>query len=151
MQVISKNTSSNLQAQSFSTSCTQKEIPKDLNILVVEDNHLIQFAVKAMLIELACNFDMAEDGHSAIELANTRRCYDLVLMDIDLPDISGIEVTEIILSLEHSKNLPIVAMTSCTEPEYIDRCYAVGMSGFYNKPKDKYDIQKIIQTHVARR
>jgi CheY-like chemotaxis protein len=150
MQVISANPSSNLQQQSFSTSFAQKEIPKNLNILVVEDNRLIQFAVKAMLTELGCNFDIAPDGYNAIGLVtlNTKKRYDLVLMDIDLPDISGIEATKIILSLENAKNIPIVAMTSHTELEYIERCYAVGMMGFYNKPKDTYAIRKIIETHV---
>ncbi len=70
-------------------------------------------------------------------------------MDIDLPDISGIEVTKIILSLEHAKNVPIVAMTSHTEPEYVAHCYAAGMNDFYNKPKNTYDIQRIIQTHIV--
>ncbi len=153
MQVISETPALNTQRHheqrhSFSTNLTQEEVPKDLSILVVEDNRLIQFAVRAMLTELGCNFDIAADGRSALELVNTNKRYDLVLMDIDLPDTSGIEVTKIILSLEHSKNVPIVAMTSHTEPEYVERCYAVGMSGFYNKPKDTFAIRKIIQTHV---
>jgi CheY-like chemotaxis protein len=153
MQAISEKTTLNTQRRyeqrhSFSTDLIQKEIPKKLNILVVEDNRLIQFAVRAMLTELGCSFDMAADGHSAIELVNTSKRYDLVLMDIDLPDISGIEVTQIILSLEHVKNVPIVAMTSHMEPEYVEHCYAVGMTGFYNKPKDTYAIRKIIETHV---
>jgi two-component system, OmpR family, aerobic respiration control sensor histidine kinase ArcB len=154
MQAISEKTTLNTlshteQRHSFSTNAPQEEAPKDLNILVVEDNRLIQFAVKAMLTELGCNFDIAADGHSAIGLAITQKRYDLVLMDIDLPDISGIEATKIILSLENAKNLPIVAMTSHTEPEYMERCYAVGMIGFYNKPKDTYAIRRIIQTHVV--
>lgn len=150
MQVISENPSSKVHDQSFSGNCAQKEIPKDLYILLVEDNPMIQFAVKAMLKELGCNFDVAPDGYNAIGLVvlNTKKQYDLVLMDIDLPDISGIDAARIIRSLENAKNIPIVAMTSHTEPDYIERCYAVGMAGFYNKPKDSHDIRKIIQTHV---
>lgn len=124
------------------------DINEDLKILVVEDNRVVQFAIKSMLNKLGYNFDIAGDGISAIDLANKNRGYFLVLMDIGLPDISGIQVTTTLLSLENTKNVPIVAMTSHTERQYIEQCYMVGMVGFYNKPKHIGDILKIIENHV---
>ena len=122
--------------------------PSKIKILVVEDNPLIQFVVSSMLEDLGYMFDLACDGISAIELVR-KTDYSLILMDIELPDMTGIEVTRILLSLKNSKDVPIVAMTSHTESHYIERCYLAGMIGFYNKPKTSEDIRKIIETHVT--
>jgi two-component system sensor histidine kinase/response regulator len=119
-----------------------------IKILVVEDNPLIQFAVSSMLEDLRCSFDLAGDGVSAVELARKTN-YALILMDIDLPDMTGIEVTKILLFLEDTKDVSIVAMTSHTESHYIEQCYLAGMVGFYNKPKTSEDIKRIIETHIT--
>ena len=138
--------------RSFSIISGKKpELPKHLRFLVVEDNLLIQFAVRAMLGELGYNFNMAANGLTAIELARYYKGYDLILMDLDLPDTTGIELTKVLLSLDNTKNVPIVAMTSHTRPEYKAYCYAAGMVGFYNKPKDTHDIIRMIQNHVTQK
>ena len=97
---------------------------EQIKLLVVEDNPVIQFAITSMLEDLGYLFDTAKDGASAIKLALENNDYSLILMDIDLPDMSGIQVTEVLLSLQNTQYVPIVAITSHTEPEYIKRCVA---------------------------
>lgn len=129
----------------------QSIIPlEQIKILVVEDNPLVQFAVTSMLDDLGYGFDLAGDGAAAIECARKTNDYSLVFMDIDLPDMTGIEVTKVLLSLENTKDVPIVAMTSHTAPEYIERCFAAAMVGYYNKPTTNEDIKNIIRHHVVK-
>jgi CheY-like chemotaxis protein len=126
-----------------------ESVLKRLKLLIVEDNLLIQFSIQSMLKGLGCKFDMASNGKQAIKFAHQNKDYDLVFMDIDLPDTNGIEITKIFLSMENIRNVPIVAMTSHTEQMYIERCYLAGMVGFYNKPKSSDEIAEIIQQHVV--
>ena len=122
---------------------------EQIKLLVVEDNPVIQFAITSMLEDLGYLFDTAKDGASAIKLALENNDYSLILMDIDLPDMSGIQVTEVLLSLQNTQYVPIVAITSHTEPEYIKRCYAVQMLGFYNNPRTTEDIKNIINANIG--
>ncbi len=122
---------------------------KQNKILVVEDNPLIQFALKSMLQQLDYDFDLAVNGFEALQLAEKTSDYSIVFMDIDLPDMSGIEVTQMLLSRENTKHVPIVAMTSHTELEYKMRCYSVGMVGYYGKPKNIQDIQAMVKSHTV--
>ncbi len=138
-------------------SCYDKQrdsfsLPRDthkIKILVVEDSPLIQFALSSMLEDLGYSFDVAVDGSSAIEFAQSTTDYALVFMNINLPDISGIEVTRRLRILKNTAHTPIVAMTLHTEPKYKARCYAAKMDGFYNKPNSSADIEHIIKAHVV--
>jgi CheY-like chemotaxis protein len=119
-------------------STDQKNISKNpsIKILIVEDNFLTQCAIKQMLIELGYCADFAEDGKNALALYHPQ--YKLILMDIELPDFTGIEATKIIRKMEkeqYTPHVPIVAMTShYDEPEYQKKCLAAGMTCCSNKP-----------------
>lgn len=76
---------------------------KNIKILIVEDNLMVQFALKEMLSQLGYNAEFASDGKKA--LASYRSDYNLILMDIEIPGLNGIEVTQIIRSIE--KNLEV--------------------------------------------
>lgn len=107
-----------------------------VKILIVEDNKLAQFALEAMLSKLGYSADFVEDGKSA--LAAYRADYHLILMDIDIPYLNGLEVTQIIRAIEknhHFQHVPIVAITShFDEPECEEKCLSVGMNGLSDKP-----------------
>lgn len=87
----------------------ESEIPPGLNILVVEDNKINQVLAKAMLENHGCKVDVADDGLSGVEKA-LNQTYDLILMDINLPDISGIEAAERIKQVRTEAN--IIALTA---------------------------------------
>lgn len=107
-----------------------------IKILVVEDNMIIQFSLSEMLKNLGYVADFVEDGKAA--LVSYCKDYHLILMDIDIPCLNGLEVTQIIRAIEknhHFENVPIVAITShFDEPEYKEKCLSVGMNGLSGKP-----------------
>jgi two-component system aerobic respiration control sensor histidine kinase ArcB len=106
-------------------------------ILLVEDHMMVAYAEKAMLAKLSCQVDHAEDGKTAIELAKQTR-YDLIFMDIGLPDLDGYEVTKEIRRQEMleggEQRVPIIALTAHVDSESHQSCIDVGMDAVLNKP-----------------
>ncbi len=105
-------------------------------VLIVEDVKVAQRMVVLILEQLNCDVDTADDGASAIDRAKQCR-YDLIFMDLGLPDMDGIEVTETIRALESAEQkspTPVVALTAHTAEAYRDRCTAVGINDFLEKP-----------------
>jgi CheY-like chemotaxis protein len=101
-------------------------------VLLVEDDKILQIANKRLLTEFGCHVDVAEDGQSALDKFSLE--YDLVLMDIGLPDISGIEVTKQIRQQPNSTTVPIVALTAHCSKSDIPFCFDCGMNGYIAKP-----------------
>lgn len=104
-------------------------------ILLVEDDPINQEVAKVLLIEAGLSVDIAGDGQQAIEKIKTHP-YDLVLMDIQMPIMDGIEATKIIRQMPDKKELPILALTANIFEEYRHRCTEAGMSDFIAKPVD---------------
>ncbi|MEE9397864.1 MAG: EAL domain-containing protein, partial [Methylococcales bacterium] len=103
-------------------------------VLIVDDNRTNQLVAKAMLSESGYQADIASSGREAIRLV-TRKAYDLLLMDCNMPEIDGFEATKRIRSLGgKASKVPILAMTATDNPMDIQRCFEVGMNGFLLKP-----------------
>ncbi len=126
--------------------------PSDLskyNILLVEDVEINREIVYASLEDTKINIDAAENGKQACEkfAANPDK-YDLILMDVQMPVMDGLEATRTIrsMNLANSKDIPIVAMTASALKEDIDKCMEAGMNDHIAKPLDfKLLIEKIRQ------
>ncbi|WP_028377663.1 response regulator [Leeuwenhoekiella sp. MAR_2009_132] len=104
---------------------------KGRKILVVEDNKINQMITRKILEKNFMECDVADNGEIAIEKVRFET-YDLVLMDIHMPGISGIEATEKIR--EFNKDLPILALTAVTIDENIDDFYLAGFNDIIPKP-----------------
>ena len=103
-------------------------------VLIVDDNRTNQLVAKAMLSESGYQADIASGGREAVRLV-TRKAYDLLLMDCNMPEIDGFEATQKIRSLGgKASKVPILAMTATDNPVDIQRCFEVGMNGFLLKP-----------------
>ncbi len=113
-------------------------------ILLVEDHLISQFVLKGLLEELGCMVDAVTHGHQALQKMHPSSQYDLVLMDINLPDISGIDVTREIKSLPQYKNLPIVAVTAHVSEADVDRMIEAGAINVIPKPVDIDMLKKIL-------
>ena len=119
------------------------------HILLVEDNDLNQEIAATILEEAGCTVDVASDGAEAVE--KVRKCaenpYDLVLMDIQMPVLDGIEATKIIRAMEDSRlaRLPIVAMTANAFEEDRQRVLSAGMNGHLGKPIDVGKLFDVLQ------
>ncbi len=109
---------------------------KTMKLLIVEDNRMVQLALEEMLKSFQnCLADFAEDGKTALDLFSQKIDYDLVLMDINLPDIDGITITKTIRKTEKGRNIPIIAMTSLhEEADYQKQFLSAGMNGSLGKP-----------------
>src|SRR6185312_3560281 len=127
----------------------KNKVNANIGLLIVEDNKITQCVLKEMLSNMGCKADIASDGKTALALYNQN--YRLILMDLDLPDINGIEVTKTIRIVEKRKSchVPIVAMTShADEPEYQDKCLNAGMDGFSGKP-NAAQLKSLIETYCT--
>jgi len=106
-------------------------------ILLVEDNEFNQMVAVDTLNDLfpGISVDVAENGEIAIQ-KGTQNDYDFVLMDIQLPDIDGFDITKAIRNQENEKrkNIRICAMTASVTKERIDECFHAGMNDYMMKP-----------------
>ena len=108
-----------------------------VRVLVVEDNLVNQFVVREMLESWKAFVTVASRGAEALDFLS-RETFDVVLMDIQMPDMDGFETTHRIredLQLT-SESLPVIALTASALREKRDRAYAAGMNDFVMKPFD---------------
>lgn len=101
-------------------------------ILVVEDNIINQMLVKHTLQKTGARLDFAEDGKIALNLLRENR-YDLVLMDLQLPEMDGYETTYFVRN-EMNSDVPIIAMTAMMFNGEEEKCLSAGMNGYIAKP-----------------
>jgi len=115
--------------------------------LIVEDNPINMELVLEILTSNGISVDQAVNGEEAIEMVE-KETYGLVLMDIELPGIDGVDATKIIKS--RHKNLPILALTSYAMKGDRERFLAAGFDDYISKPIDVNSfIEKINKfTHI---
>jgi signal transduction histidine kinase len=105
-----------------------------LRILVVEDNQVNQKVVTAVLRKRGFSIELANDGQEALSKLKTSDAFDLVLMDVQMPVLDGLEATRLIRKEHRWKQLPIIAMTAHAMNGDKERCLEAGMSGYISKP-----------------
>jgi CheY-like chemotaxis protein len=118
-----------------------------LNVLVADDVEFNQRLAALMLRKLGCVMDFAANGHAAVELT-AKRCYDVVFMDCQMPELDGFEATRTIRQRESetdSLHVPIVAMTASAVVGDRERCLAAGMDDYVAKPLNLDDLRRVIQ------
>lgn len=112
-------------------------------LLIVDDNQTNLSFVRAMLEGQGINIDFAVTGQEALKLASNSR-YQLILMDIQLPDLSGVEVTKRIRQLRHHQQTVILAFTGHALPEEAASFRLAGMDDVMIKPLDARKIAHIL-------
>lgn len=115
----------------------QKNELSHLKILVAEDNDINVFLAQKLLNNLDIKPDLARDGLIAVEKASENK-YDIILMDIHMPNMDGLEATKTILSSLPKEQQPkaIIAMTADAFRENEEACLKAGMNDFISKPLD---------------
>lgn len=111
-------------------------------VLVVEDESINQFVVKKLLEAKGYQVDIADTGQTALRLYQAN-AYAAILMDLGLPDLSGVEVSRRIRKLEqiNGKHIPIIAFTA-NDLSARNECLAAGMDDFATKP---FEIDPLIR------
>jgi len=116
------------------TSELDSEI-NNIRVLVVEDIPLNQLLMKTLLDDYGFVRDIADNGKIAIEKLKTN-AYDIILMDLQMPEMNGFEATDFIRNRMHS-NIPIIALTADVTTVDLAKCRAVGMNDYIAKPVDE--------------
>lgn len=120
-------------------------------ILVVEDSVVAMKAVSSILIKMNYHVDVATEGQMAIKLAKENH-YDLIFMDIELPDINGYEITKSIRANEgNNKPVPIVALTAHIDESSKIQCINMGMNDVVTKPLSTKQAEEILATLIHHR
>ena len=122
-----------------------------LNILVAEDNAINQNLINVILSNFDLNVTLANNGSEAFELRK-KHTYDLILMDIQMPVMGGIEATEKILAYEQNEgkaHVPIIALTANALQGDREKYLRVGMDDYVSKPIKIEQIRQVIQKHCA--
>ncbi|WP_199053121.1 response regulator [Aquitalea sp. ASV15] len=119
-----------------------------LRILVVEDNQVNQQLAISLLSRWGHQATLAEDGQQALD-ALARQSYDLVLMDMQMPVMGGLEATRRYRRQEAAgQHLPIIAMTANALPGDREHCLAAGMDDYLCKPVRAADLQQLLQRYA---
>ena len=117
-------------------------------VLLVEDVRIAQKLAQMALEAIHCKVDVVLSGNEALELVEENQ-YDLILMDLGLPDIDGITVTETIRRPgEQNENTPIVALTAHGDELYQQECQEIGMNDYVMKPLTEEKGQALLDKFV---
>ena len=127
------------EAQCIETENDNSDL-KGLNVLIAEDNDINWEIISTLLDMYGISSERAENGRVAVEKIKQaeKGKYTLVFMDIQMPEMNGLDATKMIRSLENSwaSSIPIVAMTADAFSENITECLNAGMNGHIAKPVD---------------
>jgi signal transduction histidine kinase/DNA-binding response OmpR family regulator len=117
-----------------------RSLGRNLRLLLAEDNATNQVVAKAVLQKFGITPDVAGDGAEAVA-AVRRHAYDIVLMDVHMPEMDGIEATRAIRALPDGRGcVPIIAVTANAFDSDVERCLEAGMNGHLGKPFHKDDL-----------
>ncbi len=119
----------------------------DLRVMVAEDNLFNQKLILRMLKKLVVHADLTSNGRELVE-AVEKTPYDVILMDINMPDMNGWEATQRIRGGIINKNTRIIAVTASADDAIKERCFKAGMNDFMGKPFRQKDLERILLDSV---
>ncbi len=120
----------------------------DNSILIVDDNPVVIKLLAAMLTRAGYHVSQAESGHHALELLEAH-LPDLILLDIDMPGISGLETCRIIKENPRTTDIPIIFITSSDDKHDIVAGFSAGAQDYIIKPSTKEELLARVRTHLS--
>jgi PAS domain S-box-containing protein len=119
-------------------------------VLLVEDNRVNQVVATNFFRRWGVQYDIANNGKEAVDMV-TRKMYDMVFMDLQMPEMDGYQATKTIRQMKDSyfKKLPIVALTASAMTSMRDKVIASGMTDFMTKPFQPEDLQQLILKYTS--
>jgi CheY-like chemotaxis protein len=122
-----------------------------MHILLVEDNPVNQKLAQRAIEKMGHSITLAGNGVRAVEACTSGR-FDLILMDLQMPEMDGIEATARIREAEQGtgRHTPIIAMTAHAMHGDRDQCIRAGMDDYISKPVDLHALARMIERYAAR-
>lgn len=120
-------------------------------VLVAEDNEVNQRVAKSMLEKISCEVELADNGREAVEIISRKR-FDLIFMDCQMPAMDGLDATRTIRQLERKNNRkhqPIVAMTAHAMKEHRQASLDAGMDDHITEPINIGDLRRMLDNWSA--
>ena len=146
VDIVARDESSSSSSSSSSASASLD----GLRVLLVEDNETNTYVAKIILEKVGCVVTMAENGQEAVDsfAASEPNSFDVILMDVRMPVMDGLEATETIRALDRSDaaSVPIIAMTADTFDDERNHMLEIGMSYHLPKPVDAQQLYELLQT-----
>ena len=124
-------------------SCPRADHP-DLAILLAEDNQVNQKVARLMLKKLGYEADVVSNGREAVQALQSKH-YDVILMDVQMPEMDGLEATRAILEMILEKRPRILAMTAYALEGDRERCLKAGMDGYISKPVQIEELRSALE------
>jgi CheY-like chemotaxis protein len=118
---------------------------KVLRVLVAEDNRVNQTVVKRLLEKRGHRVVVAGNGRAALRILE-QEPIDLVLMDVQMPDIDGLQATKVIRQRENEtgEHVPIIALTAHAMKGDFEKCVEAGMDGYLSKPIHSHELDQLL-------
>lgn len=146
-KIISDNMKRNIKTVAKSATVIPKA--QELRLLLAEDNSINQRLMERIIEKMGCKIDIASNGVDAFEMARKTR-YDIIFMDLQMPEMDGIEATQKILEAYKNDYQPnIIAMTANVQQQDKELCFNVGMVDYIAKPVSLDKIKNILQVFSA--
>lgn len=117
-------------------------------ILLADDSIITLKTIYTFLQKQGYQISIAKTGTEALQMATTIQP-DLILMDVQMPDMDGLEATRRLRMDPKSKRIPVIAVTALAMPGDRERCLAAGANDYLSKPVDLKVLQKIINTYIG--
>jgi CheY-like chemotaxis protein len=124
--------------------------PLNISVLVAEDNKMNVLIMKRFLEKWKVNYEIANNGIEALEhIKNSDRTFDLILMDLQMPELNGYQTAKIIRNLEDETkaNLPIIALTAFAQTDIKQKTKRHKMNGFMGKPFNPTKLYKLLKEY----
>jgi len=148
-QVLALSSETSLTGQDIKVSQTLENLPSSALILIVEDNAVNRMIVQRMLAKVGVITDTANNGLEAV-LAVQQKRYDLVLMDVQMPEMDGLQATRIIIT-EQGKNAPvIIGLSAHATLDQIEEGKSAGMQEYLTKPIQPDLLYTTLQRFLAK-
>ena len=127
----------------------KRDAERTLNILVAEDNEVNQTVIRALLERVGHKVTITEDGEEALDLLTEKSCqFDLAILDVNMPNLSGVEVLKAYRFIETGSPLPIVMLSANAMSEAIAECLDSGADEYLTKPIDNRKLMAVVDKYA---
>lgn len=149
IQFLNKSIIDSAIENTLSISSFDGKIERKIKVLLLEDNKINQMLAVEMLAMLGIHsVDVVENGFLGLEKAMVN-LYDIIITDIKMPVMDGLEFTKNIRKIDQYKSIPIIALTANVQEEQVENYYKVGMNNCLMKPVNIIEFEKILVTYLT--